>query len=222
VKRTSWQGTGAALLALAALACVPLAARSPDAPLPLTTRASDIPAWSEPTDVAAFRARYAERAGVRQRCEDGRPFDTAYDELERAGWAALLALTESWLERCPIDIDFHRLRAKALFEADRAPEAKNHMRWFRGLVAAVQASGDGAQPESAYVVLSVPEEHAMLRALELAPLRQIWVPDGVHAFEVRNEAGEIRMIYFNPSARMSRLLQETPLENESPAPPPAR
>jgi hypothetical protein len=209
-----WQRTVGALALLAALACPPpIGDRAPDSPLPLKQK-SDIPAWSEPTDVESFRAQYGERSGARQRCEEGRPLDAAFDELERASWSSLLSLTEGWLERCPIDIDFHRLRAKALFEADRRAEASHHMRWYRGLLAAALASGDGRQPESAYIVLSIPEEQALMRALELTQRRSIWVPDGVHAFEVEDAKGNVRMIYFNPSARMSRLLQEAPLEDE--------
>jgi len=200
---------GAGALALACLlGCAPIEV----ATAPRATPRSDVPAWSDPIDVADFRTRYAERGGLRERCESDRPLDAAYMQADAADWKALVELSGRWLERCPIDIDFNRLRAKALYEVRRMPESQDHMRWFRELVAAALASGDGSSAESAYVVLTVSEEYALMRALEVTPLRQLWAPDGVHAYEVRSGAGRTSTLYFNPSTRMSRLLHEAPLE----------
>ena len=184
-------------------------------PNPMLSRsAATAAAKPEPVDVALLRSRYSEGAGLRQRCESERPLEQAEALRDTARWSALLTLSAGWLERCPIDIDFRRLHAGALSALGREPEAAEHMRWYRELLKAALESGDGASPESAYIVVSRPEEHVLMRALELTPLRQLWLADGLHGFEVRDAAGQVSTIYFNPSTRMSRLLREAPLEDE--------
>jgi hypothetical protein len=168
----------------------------------------------EPVDVVALRARYSEGPELRGRCESEHPLEQAFAQRDAGQWSALQALTASWLERCPIDLDFHRLRARALFVLGRSQESAEHMRQYRELLAAALESGDGASPESAYVVVTRAEEQALMRALDLTPLRQIWVAEGLHGFEVRNAVGQVSTIYFNPSTRMSRMFREAPLEDE--------
>ena len=194
------------------LGCTGLGARL--MPNPMLSPTATNAAKPEPVDVAQLRSRYSESPELRERCESDRPLEQAFAQLETGQWSALQALTASWLERCPIDIDFHRLRARALFVLGRTPEASEHTRRYRELLAAALDSGDGASPESAYVVVTRSEEHALMRALELTPLRQVWVVDGLHGFEVQNAVGQISIIYFNPSTRMSRLFREAPLEDE--------
>lgn len=183
-------------------------------PNPMLSRAAVSGAKPEPIDMVELRARYSESAELRERCESDRPLEQASAQLDAGRWSALQTLTASWLERCPIDIDFHRLHARALFVLGRTQEASEHTRRYRELVAAALDSGDGASPESAYIVVTKPEEQALMRALELEPVRQIWVRDGLHGFEVRNAIGQASTIYFNPSTRMSRLFREFPIEAE--------
>jgi hypothetical protein len=199
--------------ALAAqLGCPALSARL--LPNPMVSAAAANGPKVEPVDVAQLRSRYSESPELRERCDSERPLDQAFAQLEASQWSALQGLTASWLERCPIDIDFHRLRARTLFVLGRTQESGEHMRRYRELLAAALESGDGASPESAYVVVTRSEEQALMRALELTPLRQVWVSDGLHGFEVQNAVGRTSTIYFNPSTRMSRLLREAPLEDE--------
>ncbi len=200
---------------MAQLGCPALNARLRPSPM---LRAADAPK-PEPVDIPQLRARYREGSELRERCESERPLERAFALLDAGQYSALQALGATWLELCPIDIDFHRLQARALFVLGRKPESDEHMRWYRELVADALASGDGASPESAYIVVSKPEELALMRALDLTPLRQIWVKDGLHGFEVSNATGQISTLYFNPSTRMSRLFREAPLEPERDANP---
>ncbi len=197
------------------LGCPALGARLLPNPMVSPAAAAAKP---EPVDVGQLRSRYSERPELRERCESERPFDEAFAQLDAEQWSALQALTASWLDRCPIDIDFHRLRARALFVLGRTQESGEHMRRYRDLLAAALESGDGASPESAYIVVTRSEEHALMRALELTPLRQIWVSDGLHGFEVQNAVGRVSNIYFNPNTRMSRLFREAPLEEPDASP----
>ncbi len=204
-----WSAVALACTLLAQLGCSGLGAKLLPNPMisPVATAAR-----AEPVDLAQLRTRYSESPELRERCESERPLDQAFAQLDARQWSALQGLTASWLERCPIDLDFHRLRARTLFVLGRTQESGEHMRRYRDLLAAALESGDGASPESAYVVVTRSEEHALMRALELTPLRQIWLSDGLHGFEVQNAIGQVSTIYFNPSTRMSRLLREAPLE----------
>lgn len=77
--------------------------------------------------------------------------------------------TARWLDACPVDIDAHFLSAVANRETGNHVEAAAHVRWFKGLVESVMRSGSGKSATSPFVTISVDEEYAMLRALQLQP-----------------------------------------------------
>ncbi len=78
------------------------------------------------------------------------------------------------------------------------------MRWYRGLVESVLASGDGKSPQTAFTVISVGEEYAILRALNLRVESQALIEGHIDALTVEGEHGE-STIYFNPAAHFRRL-----------------
>jgi hypothetical protein len=161
--------------------------------------------WSEPPDFEALRAEYAARADFDALCETGRPLTTAFEHMEAARWSELLSLTESWTERCPVDMEAHSLRALALASSGRTAEAADHDMWARGLFEAALASGDGKTPETAYRVVAEFEEYALLRAFRYPPERQAKAPNGADELTVRAD-GEEQTLYFDRLPRTGRFV----------------
>lgn len=128
-----------------------------------------------------------------------------FDLANQKQWEAALAASRVWLTTCPIDIDAHFISAVALSELGRSEESKEHVRWFRGLVDSVLASGDGRTPATAYVVVSVSEEYAVLRALRLRHRSQAVTTEGIDVMSVETETGRATTVYFNPAAHFRRM-----------------
>jgi hypothetical protein len=208
--RSSSRGLLAAAYAALLFASAASASHGAPARAPLATSATPAPArdWSDPPDFEALRAEFAARADFSALCEDGRPVSAAFEALQGERWNELLALTEPWTERCPVDMEAHALLATALQRAGRPEEAEAHDMWSRGLFEAVLATGDGKSPETAYRVLAEFEEYALLRMFRYPPERQQAAPNGVDEMTVRAD-GEAQLLYFEPAthaaARVAKL-----------------
>jgi len=136
------------------------------------------------------------------------PLRAAFRELGASDWPELLATATRWLDACPVDIDFHLLRSIALGELGRPAEAMQHAHWYHALVASVLDSGDGRTPATAWVVIYVAEEYALLRALGMREQRQTLVDGHIDAIEVESE-GRTQTLYFDPATHFERLERGT-------------
>jgi hypothetical protein len=162
---------------------------------PAATFAAD---WTELSDFDALRTAYGEREDFIEVCEQDRPLREASSALEQADWQALLGQTDPWLARCPVDIDFQTLRAIALGELGRTGESQQQLRWRDGLVDSVMRSGDGRTPATAWKVISVGEEYAILRVFGMKHLRQSLTEDRRDKMEVELD-GKPLTLYFDPA-----------------------
>ena len=190
-------------LASVLLAC---ASAQPAAVAPASALSPD---WTRRPDFAALRSEWALRDDFAARCEVARPIREAFERMQASAWNAALELATSWVEGCPVDMDAHIVRATALEHLGRAEEADHHRSWMRGLFEAVLATGDGKTAETAYHVIAVYEEYAMLRFFRYEPRGQALTGNGIDALSVVAE-GEERTIYFDPGAsflRMERMLR---------------
>jgi hypothetical protein len=166
--------------------------------------------WTDPVDFLALRTEYGDRSDYRAVCEDGRPVREWNRAAEAQDWPALLASTSKWLDGCPVDIDAHMLISIADAQTGQHVDAGAHATWFRGLVDSIVASGNGTSSDSPFVVISVQEEYALLRALHLQPKRQSLLNGGIDAIAVSDAEGREATMYFLPSAHWRRLEQELP------------
>lgn len=198
-------GLATAILAVAIAACGP----ATPAARPAASAAPPPAAAAGATSVADFtrlREQWGARADFAARCEDGRP--EALQELsplaQQGQWEQVLAVAQPWTEQCPVDIFAQQISATALSKLGREPEVLAHVRMYRGLVDSILASGDGRTPGTAFVVISISEEYAVLRVFQLKPTRQALLDGGIDAFTVEADGGTAS-IYFNPAAHWRRL-----------------
>jgi len=189
---------------LALTECVPSfsTAETPD-----TTQQPHV-APADPSGVADFarlRTEYGDRKDFFEICERNRPLERFIELVNGKGWEQVLAISDPWLQKCPIDIDAHLVTAIALKELGRVAESDHHLRWFRGLVDSIFASGDGRTPSTAFVVISVPEEYSVLRVLRMRRTSQALMRDRIDELTVESDKGVRGVIYFNPAAHFCRM-----------------
>lgn len=205
--RSARRATGVAGCALATCLALGCAGASP----PEDAVDPDRVSWAGPVDFTDLRTKYGERDDYAAVCEADRPLRELYDAASREDWETVLDLSGPWLVDCPVDIDAHFLRSIACGETGRAIDANHHAIWFRGLVDSVLASGSG-EPDDPYVVISVAEEYAVLRALRLQHEEQRLVAGGIDAITARDADGESVTLYFLPEAHWRRLRETFPAE----------
>jgi hypothetical protein len=196
----------AAILATIAIAGSLFGCVRPAAP-PVTpsVKPPDTPGPSAPVDFARVRTEYGDRKDFFDICERERPLNRLSELIGQQRWDEVLAMSEPWLQKCPVDIDVRLVTAVALKGLGSPLESEHHARWFRGLVDSILASGDGRTPETAFVVISVPEEYSVLRALRMRPTSQSLSPGFIDALSVVSDKGDRGVIYFNPAAHFRRL-----------------
>ena len=155
-------------------------------------------------DFDRLRAEFGSRTDFAEICERDRPLHQLAELVIQKDWNTILVTSEPWLQRCPIDIDAHLIRAVALKELKRLLESEHHLNWFRGLVDSVLTSGDGKTPQTAFVVISVAEEYSILRVLRVRPKRHVTLSSGIDELVVEID-GVAGTLYFNPTAQARRL-----------------
>jgi len=202
---------GARIWATAVLATIVIAgsllgcARPAAPPVPPSAKQPGVPDLSVPTDFGRLRTEYGDRKDFFDICERRRPLKRLAELVDQKRWDEVLTVSDPWLQQCPVDIDAHFVKAIALKELGRAPESEDHIRWFRGLADSILASGDGRTPQTAFVVISVPEEYSMLRVLRMRLKSQALTSGGIDALSVENGQGVTGIIYFNPAAHFRRM-----------------
>lgn len=163
--------------------------------------------WRAPVDFTALRAEYGNRDDFDTIC-GGSAFDELGAQAQAKDWSGIVATSGPWLESCPVDLDVQFLRAVALKETGRAEESDLHLGWYKGLAESVLASGDGRTPETAWVVISVHEEYAVLRGLRVKPVSQELLDGNIDAVEVERRDGKRVTLYFDPKAHFRRLARQ--------------
>ncbi len=104
-----------------------------------------------------------------------RPFDKDRSKLKNAmframagkDYAAVVGRAEKVLSDDYVDIDAHVIAAREYARMGADKEADFHRAVARGLLDSIRDSGDGRTPETAYRVISVDEEYALISSLNL-------------------------------------------------------
>ena len=189
-----------AMLAATLAACAP----SKPAPTAAPPAAASAPDAVSVAQFTSLREQWGARDDFTALCENGRSQLQELSIQAQAGqWDEVLAVVQPWTQQCPVDILAQQITATALTKLGRAPEAQEHIRMYRGLVDSILASGDGRTPQTAFVVISIAEEYAILRVFQLKPARQALIDGGIDAITVEND-GRTATIYFNPAAQWRR------------------
>jgi hypothetical protein len=152
-------------------------------------------------DFTALRLAYIET-------EDYDPYDFQGGGLKQEMYAALnaedyettLELVQQILETNYVSMDTHLAALLAYEGLGETEQAEFHRYVLDGLIDSVLASGDGTSPETAFVVIFVEEEYAILSVLGIERGGQSLVEEDGHRFDkfegVDNATNEAVTVYF--------------------------
>ena len=124
-------------------------------------------------DFGALRLAYAESPQFK-------PFDKDRSELKNAmfaamagnDYAAVVAIAEKVMTDNYVDVDAHLVASREYARIGNNEKADYHQAVARALLKSIQDSGDGRTPETAYKVISVDEEYALISSLKLSRGKQ--------------------------------------------------
>ena len=101
----------------------------------------------------------------------------------QGNWPEAARQAEAVLEKNYVDINAHMVAYIAYREQGDDEKAKLHRRWADGLIESVKAGGDGKTPATAWHVISISEEYAVLRSMNLRPAGQALIKADGHSYD---------------------------------------
>lgn len=138
----------------------------------------------------------------------GQPDDDQYKKAVEAynskKYKAAISAGEKALEQGYLGIDAHLLVAVAHRESGNSEKFDFHKAVYLGLLNSIVAGADGKSAKTAYVVINVAEEYALLRALGLNRGSQALQADGGHKYDVLTvtdpKTNQTKEVWFNIDA----------------------
>lgn len=111
-------------------------------------------------------------------------YRSLWTQVMQQNWAEAAKQAESVLEKNYVDANAHMVASIAYREQGDAEKAKLHRRWADGLLDSIKSGGDGKSAETAWHVISVSEEYAVMRSMSLRAVGQSLVNEKGHAYDV--------------------------------------
>jgi hypothetical protein len=129
-------------------------------------------------------------------------YQSMWRPLSQRDFPAAITAAEAVLERNYVEVNAHMVAAIAFQQTGDQARSEFHRVIAGGLLRAIVANGDGKTPETAYRVIDVSEEFAVVRSLNLTPNgSSTSAPPGgprVDAMRVTDpRTGTASTIYFN-------------------------
>lgn len=131
------------------------------------------------------------------------------DQLKKAAFAALsskdfrtaVQAAGTALEASYVDLDAHFVKYIAHRELKELEPSKFHKMVFTRLLKSITDSGNGRSPATAYHVISIGEEYALMRVFHMALIRQRLMHESGHAYDEMTvkdmKSGAMATLYFN-------------------------
>ena len=101
----------------------------------------------------------------------------------QGNWPEAVKQAEVVLEKNYVDVNAHIVAFIARREQGEQEKAAYHRRWAEGLLESIKTGGDGKSPDTAWQVISISEEYAVLRSMNLRPVGQALINDKGHAYD---------------------------------------
>ena len=151
-------------------------------------------------DYQQLRFDYMESPEYKQAKDTTASEKAMVQAMNAKDYAKALASAEEVMAGEYVNIDAHYAAYQASKALGQTDKAEFYRAVFRGLVQSIFDSGDGAKPESAWVVISVHEEYVVLSILGMKPGTQSVVHKGGHSYDemkVKDEKDVEHTYYFN-------------------------
>lgn len=181
----------------------PAVAKEPEKPASKDEVAavSEIPSL----DVSFFtklRMEYARRKDFSGSWEPREERDAVIATFKQKDYQKTFDLAGKWLAGCPVDAEMHVLRSSAARRLGDMKSYISHLHFAYGLMNSVTASGDGLTPATAYKVIAVSEEYALLRDMGAQVTGQSLVEGPCDKMICTMPDGKSATLYFNVAISM--------------------
>jgi hypothetical protein len=107
-----------------------------------------------------------------------------WTHVMQQNWPEAAKQAELVLQSNYVDVNAHMVASIAYREQGNEEKAKLHRRWADGLLDSIKAGGDGKSAATAWHVISISEEYAVLRSLSLRAVGQSLANEKGHAYDV--------------------------------------
>lgn len=152
-------------------------------------------------DFLALRLAYTRTPEYKPYGADESAKDAAFAALQKKDFAEAVRSAQTVLEKNYVDLDAHLMCRIAYREMGNSERYNFHSAVLKGLVGSLYASGDGTTPETAIVVISVPEEYFLLNANGLKSMKSSALGKNGHDYDMMDvenrKTGEKKTLYFN-------------------------
>ncbi len=184
---------------LALLAVSPLAAQTAS-PSEYSILLNSLKAGKTDIDYGRLRLSYMDSPEYKQALDTSDAAKAMLEALNAKDYPTALTQAETVLKSNYVNIEAHFVAFVANHELGATDKAEFYRAVFRGLIASIRSSGDGKSPATAWVVISVDEEYAVLRVLGLRPSGQSLMNQNGHSYDVmkaKSDDGAEQTFYFN-------------------------
>jgi hypothetical protein len=173
------------LLCVFLLLLAPLAGAQPQSPAKNSYEAllERVKKSDTSVDFKELRLAYAETSTYSPYGGDAESRRMMFDALKAREYDKALQNAETVLAKNYLDIMGHFGCFVSHRELAHADKATYHKFVFEGLLNSIKNSGDGKSEETAFVVISVDEEYALLNWLGLRPTGQALIKKDLHNYD---------------------------------------
>lgn len=103
--------------------------------------------------------------------------------VNQGNFAEAAKQAEATLEKNYVDVNAHMVAYVAHRELKDEGKSKLHRRWADGLLESIKSGGDGKSPDTAWHVISISEEYAVMRSMNLRATGQSLINANGHAYD---------------------------------------
>ncbi len=157
---------------------------------------------TSPPDISYFtklRMEYSQHKGFNPNWKLSDDRKAVFDAYQAKDYKKAFELSDRWLATCPVDSSAHMLRSSAATALGDIKSHIHHLYFAYGLMESVTQSGDGLTPKTAFKVISISEEYAVLRAFGAEVTKQRLLDGAVDEMDCNFPGGKKVTVYFDAS-----------------------
>lgn len=166
-----------------------------------------VPGFPGEEDFTALRMAYAAQPGYSPFWKMDEERDAVMKAARAKDYKKAVELAKAWLAKVPVDAEMHYLRGHFLKKTGDVAGSMYHFHCFYGLMRSITAKGDGRTEKTAWKVISVAEEYALLNELDAQVLQQSLV-GSCDRMQVKMPDGTERTFYFDVSISLDATARE--------------
>jgi hypothetical protein len=131
-----------------------------------------------------------------------------YGALAQKNYTEAIKIAESVLEKNFVEVNAHIVAQVASQETGNTDRAQFHKYMAEGLLNSIKSKADGKSTETAFQVISVNEEYALLRSMNLRPIKQSLSEEKGHFYDILTvvdpQTNQQTVVYFNVDKPLKR------------------